>query len=181
MEATAAWLRRIEDRMEIDDLVTRYAIACDDRDLSRLGECFTADGTFVSVGGRVAGREAVIAYYRERFGCYGPSYHVPHRTLLDELGENEARGTVLAHSELMLDGGLFVAAHRYQDRYRREEGRWRIVERRCEFLYGMPLRELLDANAGQPRLHWPGMPPQQADIPENLPTWQAFERAKERE
>lgn len=171
-----ARLRRIEDRTEIEELVTRYAMACDDRDLDALAGCFTADGAFVSVGGRIEGRPALIEYYTERFQHYGPSYHVPHRVVLDELTEGTARGVVLAHSELMLDGGLFVTAHRYRDRYRCEDGRWRVAERACEFLYGAPLRDLLDLDHAQPRRRWPGVEPVEADIPEQLATWKAFYR-----
>lgn len=167
-------LRRIEDRTEIDELVTRYAMACDDRDLDALAECFTGDGAFVSVGGRIEGRAALVEYYTERFGHYGPSYHVPHRLVLHDLDEDTARGVVLAHSELMLDGGLFVSAHRYRDRYRREDGRWRVVERACDFLYGAPLRDMLDLDHTRPRRRWPGTEPVPAEIPESLATWKAF-------
>ena len=167
---------RIEARADIDELVTRYAMACDDRDLDALAECFTADGVFVSVGGRIEGRHALVEYYTERFDHYGPSFHVPHRLVLDELADDTARGTVLAHSELMLDGGLFVSAHRYRDVYRIEAGRWRVAERACEFLYGAPLRELLDLDHTRPRRRWPGTEPVAADIPESLPSWQAFYR-----
>jgi uncharacterized protein (TIGR02246 family) len=170
-------LRRIEARTEIDELITRYAMACDDRDLDALAECFTSDGVFVSVGGRISGRAALVDYYTERFGHYGPSYHVPHRLVLDELGSDTARGVVLAHSELMLDGGLFVSAHRYRDVYRVEDGRWRVAERACEFLYGAPLRDMLDLDHTAPRRRWPGTEPVPADIPEGLATWTRFYRA----
>ena len=171
-----ARLRRIEARTEIDELITRYAMACDDRDLDALAECFTTDGAFVSVGGRVEGRPALVEYYTGRFQHYGPSYHVPHRLVLDELSDDTARGTVLAHSELMLDGGLFVSAHRYRDTYRVEDGRWRVSERTCDFLYGAPLRDMLDLDHTAPRRRWPGVEPVDADIPEKLDTWRAFYR-----
>ncbi|MFF5989443.1 nuclear transport factor 2 family protein [Prauserella flavalba] len=167
-------LRRVEARTAIEELVTRYAMAFDDRDLDLLGECFTTDGAFVSVGGRVQGRAALMEYYSERLRQYGPSYHVPHRLVLDELTDDAARGVVLAHSELMVDGGLFLAAHRYRDLYRFENARWRIAERAVEFLYGAPMRDLLHLDPASPRRRWPGAEPVEADIPESLPTWKAF-------
>jgi hypothetical protein len=167
-------LSRLENRLQIEDLLTRYAIACDDRDIPELGQCFTSNGTFSTVDSVIAGRPAIEDYFTQRFDTYGPTLHDPHRAYVEFIDDEHAGGTVIARSELLLAGGMFVAAFRYLDRYELDRGRWRFAARVCSFLYSAPLRELIDLDPGQPRRRWPGREPQEADIPEQLQTWKDF-------
>jgi ketosteroid isomerase-like protein len=167
-------LQRIEDRFEIGDLVHRYAVAVDDRDMDALRDCYTRDAVFDSVGGRTVGRDAVVDYYAGRFRLMGPTRHLPTSTLVEFLGADDARGQVLAHAELAMGGKTIFSALRYDDRYRREEGHWRFQERRVDQLYAMPLEELVTGLADPLRKRWPGTEPAPADIPEGLASWQAF-------
>jgi uncharacterized protein (TIGR02246 family) len=169
-----ARVRRIEDRIEIGELVHRYAVAVDDRDMATLAACYTTDAVFDSVGGRTVGRDAITEYYAGRFRLMGPTRHLPVSTVIDFAGEDEATGQVLAHAELGMGGRTIFSALRYDDQYRREDGRWRFRERRIEQLYAMPLAELTTGLAESRRKRWPGTEPAEADIPEGLPTWQAF-------
>jgi len=174
LEALARSVRRLEARAAIQDLVTRYAVACDLRDYAALGECFDEEGSFDSVGGTIVGRDALVAYYRERFAIYGPTYHVPHSIAVswDPQDDDRAEGTVLAHSEIFFDQQFVVAAHHYHDRYRRgRDGVWRLLSRDVDFLYAMPLSELAHADWQQHRRRFPGAEPMPADIPEKSPHW----------
>lgn len=178
MSTDAARLRRLEDRVEIQELLARYANACDDRDMPALGRCFADDFEFDSVAGHSVGREAALAYYRERLGLYGVTFHVPHTLVLEELDEQTARGVVTSHAEMELQRELFVTGFRYHDRYVREDGRWCFRAREVRAFYAMPLRELsgpLDVL----RLRWPHGRARAAPLPELLPTWGDFQRSLE--
>lgn len=168
---------RLEDRAAIDDLLTRYSIACDLRDFESLADCFTEDGSFEAVAGKVEGRQALVDYYKGRFRQYGPTFHVPHRVLItwDQQDDDRATGVVLAHSEIMMSGGLLVSGHHYIDEYKRVgSSSWRLASRDNQFFYGAPLSDLASLDWREPRRRWPGVDPVDADIPENSETWQSF-------
>jgi hypothetical protein len=171
-------LRRIEDRIEIEELLARYSNACDDRDMPALARCFAQDFEFDSVAGHSIGRDSAMAYYRERLGLYGVTLHVPHTLLLEVLDDDVANGVVASHAELELEGEMFMTAFRYHDHYVKEEGRWCFLSRRVEAFYAMPLREL-SGQLDPLRLRWPNTEPRAAGLPEPLPTWDDFVRSKE--
>jgi uncharacterized protein (TIGR02246 family) len=167
-------IQLLEDRAEIHDLVARYAIACDLRDFDALRECFTEDGSFEAVAGKVTGRDTLVEYFKSRFTVYGPTFHVPNAVTLVIDGDS-ARGTVIAHSEIMTDDGLLMAGHYYHDVYERgDDGVWRFKSRTNSFLYGMPLAELATMDWREPRRRWTGAEPVDADVPEGTETWKAF-------
>lgn len=168
-------IRRLEDRAELQELVAIYGRVIDDRDIDGIADLYTDDAVFDSTDGPLSGREDVIAYYRRQLGRYGMSYHYPHSHTITFTGPDSATGVVSAHAELAIIPTPFVVALRYLDEYRREGGRWLFVSRRALQLYAAPLAELPDVLAGTMRRRWPGTEPSEADIPEQLPTWQAFE------
>ncbi|WP_159081682.1 nuclear transport factor 2 family protein [Nocardioides sediminis] len=171
-------IRRLEDRVAINELLVRYSIACDVRDFEALGDCFSDDGSFEAVAGKVEGREALVDYYRGRFKLYGPTVHIPEANTIDfdDEDDDRATGTVIARSEIMMDGAFLVSAHYYRDEYARcADGAWRLRTRDNEFIYGMPLSELPTHPWREPRRRWPGVDPVAADVPEGTQTWQAFE------
>lgn len=173
-EDLQARLRRVEDRIELSDLVAIYGRVVDDRDVEGLRQLYTEDAVFDTVMGRIEGRDEVVDYYLERFRIFGPSFHIPHSQTVEFQGDDEATGIVTAHAELGREDGTFWVALRYLDHYVREDGRWRFRERKVQQLYAMPLRELLDDLIATDRKRWPHGPPDTADIPEGLATWQAW-------
>ena len=164
-DGLAARVRHLEDRAEIEELIARYAVAVDDRDFDTLTDMFTNDAIFHNVRGIEQGRDKVIAYYRERLGEFGPTYHIPHARALDFGDEDHARGIVMAHAELAIGNETYMVALRYYDRYRREQGRWRFHERKVRQLYAMPMAELPRGLAKPLRKRWPGAAPAAADLP----------------
>ncbi|GJF01287.1 nuclear transport factor 2 family protein [Pseudonocardia sp. D17] len=177
-EDLEARIRRLEDRAELGELVARYGRLLDDRDVDGLAALYTADAVFDSTDGPMTGRDAVMDYYRRQLDRYGMTYHYPHSHTIEFTGPDDATGVVSAHAELAILPTPFVVALRYLDVYRREDGCWRFVSRRALQLYAAPLAELPDVLAGTLRRRWPGTEPATADIPESLPTWQAYERAR---
>ena len=88
---------------------------------------------------------------------------------------DHAKGLVLGHAETSPDGVASVAALRYHDEYRREDGRWRYARRAIHFLYYSPMTAMPSVlnttrrvTIGEERVN--------ADYPESLPAWQAFHR-----
>tara|TARA_B100000686_G_C16541497_1_gene837699 strand:+ start:225 stop:740 length:516 start_codon:yes stop_codon:yes gene_type:complete len=154
---------RIEDRLAIEDLVSSYGRAVDDRDYETLAQMYCSEAKFDSVEGLATGREAVISYYKKRTEGFGPTYHYPHSVEIFFLDDKEARGLVCAHAELSIDGQAFWVALRYEDIYRWEDGKWRFFERVVKLLYSMLLSELPENMGESLRKRWPGTEPASAD------------------
>lgn len=177
-----ARLRRLEDRVEIGELVARYGLAMDDRDLAAMPCLFTQDVRIRSVDGVMDahGLEAAIAMFRGRFEVLGPSNHVTHDRLVtfDEHDSDRARGLVLSHAEMHRKGMAMVTAIRYSDEYRRHEGRWKFAARTLSFFYYVPAAEYVEAlgAAGLATRMRAYDRPRAADWPETLPTWRDYYR-----
>ncbi|MGY1616131.1 nuclear transport factor 2 family protein [Geodermatophilus sp. SYSU D00691] len=162
-----ARLARVEARLELQELLGRYALAVDDHDADALAECFTDDAVFASPNSPPSvGRDAVVDFFRVRFDRYGATLHVPHFQVLHELTGDRARGTVVARAELATADDTVVTVFRYEDEYARDGGRWRFRRRDVLTLYAMPLRELTAGGLAWPeRKRWPGRAPSASELP----------------
>jgi len=91
-------LRRLGDRQELADLIARYGIAVDDRDMNTLGDLFSRSATVQQLAGPFNWADAVIAFYRGRafFSQFGQPTTTSHHTV-DFLSDEEATGVVAAH------------------------------------------------------------------------------------
>lgn len=142
-------VRHLEDRVAIGELIARYGLVLDNRDVDAIESLFTPDARVWSADGAMdaRGRQAVIEVFRGRFDLLGPSNHFTHDRIVefDHMDPDRATGLVLAHAELQCKGQPMLAAIRYQDVYQRCEGRWRFRERGLSFMYYVPTAEYLDA------------------------------------
>jgi ketosteroid isomerase-like protein len=177
IQALKRSIDRLESRFAISDLITAYAIACDEHDMPRLCDLFTVDAVFDSPSGAMVahGRAAIEAMYIELFKVRGPAFHWTHDHAIqfDDANPDRATGLVLSHAETCPSEVVSWAAMRYHDEYRREDGRWRIAKRSIHFLYYVPVTEYAGALKERNRLHIRGerLP---ADYPENLAPWREF-------
>jgi len=162
-EDLARRLRRLEDRAELEDLVVRYFLACDDDDWDALFEVFSADAEFADA----FGRDQVVEAMRESRAGMGPSVHTPDGTLFtfDERDENAARGVVTAHWELSMGGRTLYGAVRYEDEYVRERDRWRIRRRAIRIRHVGPWEEVASSLTSATPVRWPGRDAVPADLP----------------
>jgi uncharacterized protein (TIGR02246 family) len=173
----AGRVQRLEDRFAISELVAAYCSAIDERDLGRFLDLFTDDAVQRHRDGvmRLDGREAIEAYYTQRFAAYGYTYHYPHAATVSFESDDVATGVVTGHAEMGVEGELVLAAIRYTDRYRRTQTGWRFAERELAFGYYMKLSELPTGFGDSLRKHYRGerIP---AELPESLETYQAQQR-----
>ncbi len=166
-------LRRVEDRLEIGELISRYGVAVDDRDFASLKAMYVEDSFFNGV----SGRNAIMDFYRERGAAYGPTYHYPNSWHFRFESDDMASGVVNAHAELSLNGKTLWLGIRYLDRYERVDGQWRFKARDTKFRYVLPFEEMATAYGETLRRRWPGAEVQSADIPDTVPTFIAYKAA----
>jgi ketosteroid isomerase-like protein len=174
-----ARIRRLEDRVEIGELIARYGLVMDDRDLAGMPDLFTPDATVRSADGvmNATSRDQVVEQFRGRFKVLGPSNHVTHDRIVtfDPTDPDRASGLVLSHAEMNRRGMAMVTAIRYQDEYRRHEGRWKFASRLLNFFYYVPAAEYVDAlGKGLATRNRAYEEPRAADWPESLATWRQY-------
>ena len=174
-------VQQLEDRGEIKDLGVRYFLDTDDFDAQAVGELFTTDGSVRNWEGRldVRGRTDLRTHYtkkdggRDRYSSEFPSVHCARGHLITALEENTATGIVTAFTERGQPAGSGVAAYRYYDSYRREEGRWRFRDRLVLFWYKMHLSDLVDkwSDGRQSKRIPEDEPPTSGGLPFAIDTW----------
>lgn len=165
---------RLEARAEIGELCSAYGIACDEHDYDRLESLFTADVRIQSRDGLMdaTGRDVVMAMFGRMFAIRGPAFHWTHDRFVtfNDTAPGTATGLVLAHAETSPDGIASIAAIRYKDRYRYEDGRWKFAERQLSFLYYMPVTEFAEHFPTEQRMGLGGTW-RAADFPEGLSSY----------
>ena len=172
-----ARIDRLESRAAIQQLVTNYAVACDEHDIPRLQNLFTSDAVFKSPSSflEATGREAITSMFIEVLKTRGPGYHWTHDLILD-LGKDRdtATGTVYSHAETTPNGVVSIAAMKYRDKYRRESGVWYFSEREIHFFYYVPMSEYIETLNQEKRLYV-GHEKRVADFPESTQSWKDFD------
>lgn len=165
-------IRRIEDRLAIAELQTRYTIFIDNHDLHEVGPLFARDARFRSADGVMGavGREAICDQFRGRFAALGFGFHVTHDHLIELVDENHAWGVVSAHAEVVRNGQPMIAAIRYHDIYVREDRAWRFADRELRFFYYLPVSEYAQALPQRDRMRAYG-DARPADLPEGVATF----------
>lgn len=177
LEKLEARVDRLEARAAIQELVTNYAVACDEHDIPKLQGLFTEDAVFRSPSSfmQATGREAITSMFTDVLKTRGPGYHWTH-DLIVKFGEDQdsATGVVYSHAETTPNGVVSIAAMKYKDKYRRECGAWYFSEREIHFFYYVPMREYIETLNREERLYVGGEKGP-ADYPESLASWKEFE------
>ncbi len=177
MQALLRRVERLEARAEIGELVSAYAVACDEHDMDRLIALFTEAARFDSPSGlmQAEGSGAIRAMFVAMFRTRGPAYHWTHDRFVtfDDADPDRATGLVLSHAETSPDGRTSLAAMRYDDEYRRAAGRWLFARRTINFLYYVPAAEYANVFSSATRVH-ASRQRLTADYPETLASWTRF-------
>ena len=178
LEELQARVDRLESRAAIQELVTCYAVACDEHDIPTLRNLFTEEAVFRSPSSfmQATGREAISSMFIEVLKTRGPGYHWTHDLIVNFGQDGEsATGVVYSHAETTPDGVVSIAAMKYKDQYRREAGRWYFSEREIHFFYYVPMREYIETLDKEERLYVKGVK-RPADYPESLQSWNDFDK-----
>jgi hypothetical protein len=167
MEQTSAldWLVSHE---QIRQLVYRYALAVDSRDLDLLVGLFVDD---VQVGADAVGREALRQFFDTSLREIGVSILHVTNVIIDLDGEDSARGTVYCRGEIEVGDQWVVQNIQYRDRYERRDGAWLFVRRRHLLWYGA---DMLQRPIGLPPANWPEHHTGKGELPEAWESWRNF-------
>lgn len=146
----AATAARLADRLEIDDLLTRYATGVDRRDWDLWETCFTPDARidYTAFGGIAGPVKTVRAWLEEVMPRFEMSQHlVVNRDVTIEGDTARSRAAFFNPMALATPQGrvLFFEGGYYVDRLVRTPAGWRIDERVEEFSYSTRLSPLLAA------------------------------------
>ncbi|GAA1510710.1 hypothetical protein GCM10009827_026120 [Dactylosporangium maewongense] len=159
----------VEDRLLLQELIARYSLARDDRDIDLLISLFAPDAQFERAGRVVDGADGIREFFLGSMRRYDLTNHVNHGQVLDPVEGASPRervaGRVSGHAELVPSGILHVAAYRYHDLYVKSEGRWLFQRRSLNFIYAMPVDQFAAGFADNLRVRWHGDQPRPADLP----------------
>ena len=127
-------LEQISDRLEIQDLLTRYCYAVDDRDWNAYRRVFTPDAVIddTITGGVKSGVEEHIAYMKRALSKIVMSQHAISTILFDIKG-NDATARAHCSCPMLVDLGngstqVFFQGLWYRDRLIRTPDGWRMKE-----------------------------------------------------
>lgn len=170
----ASRVRALEDRFALQDLVHRYGVKIDERDLAAVGEMFADEALFIHPGGTAVGGAAIVAAYAGRLQMYTTTYHYAHTQGIEFTGPNSANGLVTGHAELSIEGRSHLVALRYYDKYVRISRGWVFLERKQQFTYVLPFDELATGLGDNDRKRWPGTEPTSVEVPDGFETFRSF-------
>lgn len=131
----------------IENVLNRYARACDERDWKALANVFATDVS-VDYGGefKLDGREAVVGMVRSMLGGCGPTQHLlGNFTITHRDDEASCKCYVrAAHAGTGAANGLFYEVWaEYHDELRRTEAGWSITRRKMIVHQEVGTREVL--------------------------------------
>ena len=155
MKSLEQQVLELADREEIKELTAHYAHGVARGEGAKVAELFTDDGVFINelpdtAPTVVRGREALNKFY----GAIKRNTALPciHNHLITLTGD-EATGTCSIEVRITRNNQSMIGSGYYEDRFRRENGRWKFVERHCTFFHFVPLlqgwAEAAAAKSGQ--------------------------------
>ncbi len=160
---------RLVAEADIRQLVARYAVATDQRDLDTLVALFVPD---VRVGSDSTGRDALRASFASQLRNIGISVLNTGTHQIDLHGPDGATGHVYCKAEIQ-DGDRWIhQAIRYDDTYRRVDGEWLFVRRIHQLFYGADI----GVNPlGLEPADWPASHTGRGTLPGADASWQAWQ------
>ncbi|MBN9061844.1 MAG: hypothetical protein BGP06_20150 [Rhizobiales bacterium 65-9] len=162
-------LDRLESRDEIRQLISKYSLALDMRDMDALANLFVSD---VKVGSRGEGRRALRDWLddtmRKQFD--GTSHHVG-TTIIEFIDADNAVGVVYSKNEHETGPEWVIMQMMYYDAYARRDGRWLFRRRQPLYWYATDLNK---PPIGQRKMRWPGREPYEGAFHALFPSWKEF-------
>jgi len=128
-------LQEISDRVQIQDLLTRYALAIDTKDWALLDTCFLPDSTvdYTSTGGRKGPYAEIRKWLMEALAPFAVTMHCLGNTSVELEGDRAHVRTYLWNpmGYRKSDGDIhwFTVSAHYVDEMLRTSHGWRIQQR----------------------------------------------------
>lgn len=162
-------LDRIESRDEIRQLISKYALALDMRDMDAMAGLFVPD---VKAGKGQTGRQALRDWLDEtmRKQFDGTAHHVGS-TVIELIGPDEGVGVVYSKNEHETGAEWVIMQMMYYDRYRRVDGRWYFARRQPLYWYATDLNK---PPIGSRKMRWPGREPYEGSFHALFPSWTEY-------
>ena len=142
-------LQEISDRLEIQDLMVRYAHAVDTRDWPLFRAVFTEDATvdYTAFGGPVGTVDEVVAFLSSVLPLFTATQHLVANCAIELEREGGDRATVrtMCHNPMALpaeagkEAGVLVCGLWYRDTVVRTPEGWRLSERAEDRAYQIAL------------------------------------------
>lgn len=168
-ENISARLDRLESRDEIRQLISKYSLALDMRDMDAMANLFVAD---VPANGGLIGRQALRDWLddtmRKQFD--GTSHHIG-TTVIEFVDADNAVGVVYSKNEHETGAEWVIMQMMYYDTYRRDGGRWFFRRRQPLYWYATDLNK---PPVGQRKMRWPGREPYEGAFHALFPSWKEF-------
>jgi ketosteroid isomerase-like protein len=127
-------LRRLEAHRDIEQLVARYALAMDARDIDAIANLYTDN---VKVGAPVngVGRDALRTWFRDNIATSYRTFHAITGHVIEFEDDDHASGILHAHAEHEISDRWEVTVYCCTDRYVRNDGKWYFETRRGQPFY----------------------------------------------
>jgi ketosteroid isomerase-like protein len=164
-----ARIERLESLDEIRQLVAKYSLALDMRDLNAMVNLFPED---IKVGKLEQGRVALRAWFDDTFRKQftGTSHHVGNHIIeFDDV--DHARGLVYSKNEHEMGPEWVIMQMMYVDAYERIAGRWYFRRRLPLYWYATDLNK---PPIGSKKMRWPGREPYDGSFHDYFPSWKEF-------
>lgn len=161
-------LARLVAHDQLRQLVSRYAVAVDARDLDTLVGLFVDD---VRVGRDQIGRAALRRSFEVSLSAVGVTILQVGTHVIDLLDADHATGIVYCAGQVQEDGRWIHQSILYRDTYERRGEDWYFVRRVHELFHGVAApSDPLD----QEPANWPERSYGRGTAPGSFPTWGQF-------
>ena len=147
-------LQEISDRIEIDDLLTRYATAVDNKDWDLYTTCFTPDAfiDYTSAGGIKGTLPEVRDWLAQVLPAFPMTQHVVTNRAVALAGDTATCRSCFYNPMGLPEGSsglvLFIDGGYYNVKLVRTPNGWRIAERIEESVYSTRKHRLMGGGAG---------------------------------
>jgi hypothetical protein len=163
-------LDRLESLQEISQLVHRYAIAADSRDVESIVAMFIDDFDTRSHG---VGRDALRAFYRDLHAGFYRSIHQIGGHTIELIDSDHATGKLVMRAEHEVGDRWVLILMCLFEKYERRDGHWLFVSRRPETWYTCDVGDRPLGGDGQMGL------PAVGRLPQRFATWAQFWEGRE--
>ncbi len=160
----------LEAREQIRQLVARYALALDSRNIADLVALFVED---VNSGDGRIGRDALASWFDVTLRPFTTTFHLIGNHIIELVDDDHATGVLYCRPEHEVGDQWIVMPLQYWDRYERRAGQWYFKSRSIHAFYAA---DVLQNPAQVPgRFNFPGNPMLTAsELPERWASWQEF-------